>query len=217
MLISRRHFNQLLLGVLSASLFTPAFADLIEGRDWRRIEPSQPTDTAGKIEVLEFFAYACPHCSDLNRLLTPWTKQLPNDVAFRRIPVTFGRSAWSGLAKLFFTLESSGDLDRFDQAVFDALHKQRLKLFTTDAITEWVDKQGLNVDAFTAAFESFDIQTKLSRSEQLVSRYQIDAVPTLIVAGRYIVLGNDAKTQADLLTIADGLIAKVRQEGISSL
>lgn len=212
--ISRRRFNQMLLGFLGASLFTPAFADLIEGRDWRRIEPPQPTDTSGKIEVLEFFAYACPHCSDLNRLLTPWAKQLPIDVAFRRIPVTFGRAAWAGLAKLYFTLESSGDLEHFDQAVFDALHKQHLKLLTTDAITEWVGKQGLDVDAFTAAFESFDVQTKLSRSEQLVSRYQIDAVPTLVVAGRYVVLGNEAKTQADLLTIADGLIAKARLDGI---
>jgi thiol:disulfide interchange protein DsbA len=214
MFISRRHFNQMMLGFLGASLFTPAFADLIEGRDWRRIEPPQPTDTFGKLEVLEFFAYACPHCSDLNQLITPWAKQLPADVAFRRIPVTFGRAAWAGLSKLYFTLESSSDLERFDQAVFDALHKQRLKLFTTDAISEWVGKQGLDVDAFTAAFESFDIQTKLSRSEQLVSRYQIDAVPTLVVAGRYFVLGNDAKTQADLLTIADGLIAKARLDGI---
>lgn len=217
-MIQRRQFNQALLALLTTFPLMPlpavaAEVDvLLEGQDWKRVDPPQPSDTPNKIEVLEFFSYGCPHCRDLNTLIEPWVKNLPNDVAFRRLPVTFGRAAWANLAKLYFTLETTGQLAQFDQLVFDALQQQHLKLFTLPAITDWLKQQGVNDEQFKAAFESFDVQMRLNRSEALVSRYQINAVPTLIVAGRYMVLGNAAKTQADLLKIADGLIVKARVE-----
>lgn len=219
MLLSRRRFNRSLLsalgGVLGASLLTPALADLLEGRDWRLIDPPQPSDTPGKIEVLEFFSYGCPHCSDLNLIVNPWSKELPAEVSFRRVPVSFGRAAWSSLARFYYALESTGDLERLDQSVFDALHKQRLRLFTKAAILDWVVEHGVDSKAFSDAFDSFDVQTKLSRSDYLVERYRIDAVPTITVAGLYAVLGREVKALPELLTIANGLIAKARAEGVT--
>ncbi len=213
MSLSRRRFNRYLLGVIGVSMFTPALADLVEGRDWRLIDPPQPSDTPGKIEVLEFFSYGCPHCSDLNPLITPWSKGLPADVSFRRVPVSFGRAAWANLAKLYFSLESTGDIERLNQPIFDALHKQGLGLYTKPAIVDWVADHGVDSKLFSDIFDSFDIQTKLSRGDYLVSRYRIDAVPTITVAGRYAVLGREVKGLPELLTIADGLIAKARAEG----
>ncbi len=216
MLISRRRFNGYLFGVLggvvTASIVTPTFADLVEGNDWRRIDPPQPSDTSEKIEVIEFFAYGCPHCSDLNSFITPWSQKLPADVAFRRVPVTFGHAAWGSLAQLYYALESMGELGRLDQAVFDALHKQHVSLFTKSAIMDWVGEHGVDAQAFAAVFDSFDVQTKLNRSNYLVSHYQIEAVPTIAIAGRYVVLGRAAKGFPELLVIADELIAKARHD-----
>jgi protein dithiol oxidoreductase (disulfide-forming) len=216
MTMNRRQFNRSVLALLAASALLPlvsvAADELLEGRDWRRIDPPQPSDTPNKIEVLEFFSYGCPHCSDLNELIKPWAHNLAADVVFRRLPVTFGRSAWVNLAKFYFTLETTDQLGQLDQLVFNALHKQHLKLFTVSAMLEWLQQKGADGAQFKAAFESFDVQTRLNRSEALASRYQIDAVPTIIVAGRYAVLGGAAKTQADLLTIADSLIVKARAD-----
>jgi thiol:disulfide interchange protein DsbA len=211
MSLNRRHFNRLLLGALGASLIRPgAAADLVEGRDWRPLELPQPPSDPDKIEVLEFFSYGCPHCAHLNPSIKPWAAALPPDVSFRRIPVTFGRAAWASLARLYFALELTGDLERLDQAVFDAVTVQRKNLYTEKAILDWVEGQGVAVDAFKEAFNGFTVETQLKRSEVLVQRYRVDAVPRITVAGRYVVVGDGMKSYDDLLAIADQLIAKAR-------
>ena len=215
MSLTRRHFNQLVFSSLAlAALPISAQAKLIEGEDWRAIMPPQPSDAPGKIEVLEFFSYGCPHCGSLNPLLKQWEATLPEDVVLRRVPITFGRQAWANLARLFYTLESLEQLDRLDQAVFTALHDQRVKLYTEPAILDWLSDKEIDIQRFKDVFSSFDIQTKLGRSDYLAGRYQIDAVPTLAVAGRYAVLGHKAKGMPDLIAIADQLIDRVRDEGV---
>ena len=215
MSLTRRHFNQLVFSSLAlAALPMSAQAKLIEGEDWRAITPPQPSDAPGKIEVLEFFSYGCPHCGSLNPLLKQWEATLPEDVVLRRVPVTFGRQAWSNLARLFYALENLEQLERLDQAVFTALHDQRVKLYTEPAILEWLSDKEIDIQRFKDVFSSFDIQTKLGRSDYLAERYQIDAVPTLAVAGRYAVLGHKAKGMPDLIAIADQLIDRARDEGV---
>ena len=216
--LTRRHFNQLLFGSFAlAALPLAAQAELVEGEDWRAITPPQPGDAPGKIEVLEFFSYGCPHCSSLNPLLKQWEATLPEDVVLRRVPVTFGRQAWSNLARLFYALESLEALGRLDQAIFTALHEQRAKLYTEPEILEWLADKEIDTQRFKDAFNSFDIQTKLGRADYLAERYQIDAVPTLAVAGRYAVLGHKAKGLPDLLAIADQLIDRARNEGVAKV
>lgn len=213
--LTRRHFNQLIFGSFAlAALPMAAQAELVEGEDWRAITPPQPGDTPGKIEVLEFFSYGCPHCASLNPLIKQWETTLAEDVVLRRVPVTFGRQAWANLARLFYTLQSLGELERLDQEVFTALHDRREKFYTASEIQKWLGDKGIDAQRFEDAFNSFDIQTKLGRADYLAERYQIDAVPTLAVAGRYAVLGQKAKSLPDLLVIADQLIERARSEGV---
>lgn len=216
MTLTRRRFNQSLAAALAAAALPAWASDLVEGRDWRPVATPQPSDTAGKIEVLEFFSYGCPHCSDFNPVINAWAAKLPADIAFRRVPVTFGRSAWEQLARLYHALEYTGDLERLDQAVFAALHERRERLVSKDAILDWVASQGVERAAFATVFESFGVQTRLARSEQLAKSYQINAVPMVIVGGRYVVVGKEAQRFEDLLVIADGLIAKARAEAAAT-
>ena len=210
--LSRRRFNRVLFSALGASLVPiAALAELVEGRDWRAITPPQPNAVPGKIEVLEFFSYGCPHCGQLNPLVKPWTERLPEDVVFRRVPVTFGRAAWGNLARLYFALEQTGHLAHLDQAVFDAIASKRENLFTDEGIFTWAKGQGVALDDFKAAFNGFTTESELKRSDSLVQRYKVESVPLIAVGGRYVVTGSGAKGYADLLTIADGLIEMVRQ------
>lgn len=212
--LTRRRFHQLLIGAVAALLVAPgALAELVEGRDWRAITPPQQPEEPGKIEVLEFFSYGCPHCGTLNPLIKQWAAQLPADVTFRRIPVSFGRAAWANLARSFYALEYSGQLDKVDQALFDAIGNQRARLFTEDAMVDWLSAKDVDTDEFSKLFNGFAVETRLARGETLSTRYQVDAVPLIIVGGRYAVVGEGAQGYEDLLRIADELIAKVREEG----
>lgn len=216
--LTRRAFHRYLLAGL-AGIVLPVHsrvdraASLVEGRDYELILPPQPGESPGRIEVLEFFSYGCPHCKDFHPLVMAWAARLPRDVSFRRVPVTFGRATWTNLARLYYGLEATGDLARLDDAVFRAIHEERLNLFTPTAIMAWVKREGVDEKRFKAAFDSFAVSTRISRNEQMVRNYRVRSVPSLTVAGRYQVTGQAARTLADLLPIADGLIEMSRRAG----
>jgi protein dithiol oxidoreductase (disulfide-forming) len=218
MAFTRRRFTQTMIGALGAAMLPlhPAAANLVEGRDWRAVSPPQPGAAPDKIEVLEFFSYGCPHCMDLNPVIKPWAAKLPEDVTFRQVPVTFGRAAWTNLARLFYALEYSGDLDRLNQAVFEALHQDRTKLFTEKDVFAWVASKGVDVATFEPLFNSFAVETQIKRSDTLVERYRVDAVPMITVGGRYVVVGQQAKGFPDMLAIADDLILMAREQTAAS-
>lgn len=219
--LSRRQFNRALVATLVAGAWPAARAAsappakssataLVEGRDWEPITPAQPGDSPGKIEVLEFFSYGCGHCRDFHPLVTAWAGKLPKDVIFRRVPVTFGRAAWSNLARLFYALEASGQLAHLDQAVFDAIHLRKTNLYTEKAALDWASGQGVKAGDLRETFRSFAVETRLARAEQLARLYKVEGVPRITVDGRYAVLGKAAKGLPDLLAVADGLLRLAR-------
>jgi thiol:disulfide interchange protein DsbA len=205
---SRRRFQRLLLATLGAAIL-PARAAAPE---WLAISPPQPGDTPGKIEVLEFFSYGCPHCRDFNPLVKSWAEHLPKDVVFRKVPVTFGRAAWENLARLFYALDEIGESKRLDQAVFEAIHAHHINLFSESDAENWVKQQSVDTLRFGDAFKSFSTETFLSRAEQLSRVFKIDSVPTLIVDGRYKVVGKPSAGFAGKLAVADDLLAQIRKE-----
>lgn len=211
MSLSRRRFSQSLLTALAAGLLPPVgVAKPVDARPWRAISPPQPGQSADKIEVVEFFSYGCPHCHEIHPLISAWAARLPEDVVLVRVPVTFGRAAWADLARLYYALEATGNLARLDQAVFTAIHAQRTPLFTKDRILDWIERQGVDPKTFEAAFDSFAVETRVKRSDQLVRRYQVDGVPLITVDGRYAVVTQGIKDYTKLLAIANDLIEQAR-------
>jgi protein dithiol oxidoreductase (disulfide-forming) len=199
------------LGIVTLSflaLSTLSQATAVAGHDYVVLGVPQRQDTKGKIEVIEFFSWGCPHCYDFYPLLTRWLSTLPKDATFRRVPVGMGHPEWDNLARAYFALQSTGDLARLDLPIFEAIHRDHLPLFDEQNITTWVGKHGVNVAKFTEAFRSFGVDTSLGQSEQALIGYQVNAIPTLAIGGRYVVAGN----HDTMLAVSDELIAKVRAE-----
>lgn len=207
MQFARRSF----LGVTVAAALAMSLPALAQtaGKDYTPISPAQPTDDPAKIEVVEFFSYGCPHCSDFHPLVSAWAARQPGDVVFKRVPITFGRAAWANLAKLYYSLEATGDLARLDGEVFKVVHNDRLNLFEEKAIVEWVARKGVDQKKFTEAFNSFGVMSKVKRGDQLAQAYKIQGVPAMAVDGKYLVGDMGFKEK---LAVADKLIAKARGE-----
>jgi thiol:disulfide interchange protein DsbA len=199
----------LLLAAICAAVALPVHASpaAVEGTDFRVIPSPQPTSSPGKIEVLEFFSYACPHCNDFYPMVSTWAAKLPKDVVFNRVPVGFGRQAWVNLARAYYSLKASGDFDKLDGPLFRALHEEHLNLVDEGSLADWVGKQGGHADKFAGAYTSFGVNNDTERADEMVQSYTVDAVPTLAINGRYIVLG-DSYTQ--ILANADKVLAMVR-------
>ena len=204
---NRRDFVRTLLAA-GAAVAVPAFAQT-PGKDFVPVMPVVGTDNPAKIEVLEFFSYGCPHCNDFNPLIHAWAAKLPADVAFRKIPITFGRAAWANIAKLYYALEITGDLGRLDGDVFKAIHVERVSLFDDKVAAEWAAKKGVDPKKFADAFNSFGVMSKVKRGDQLAAAYKIQGVPSIGVEGKYLV---GDKSHQELLAITDRLIAKSRAE-----
>jgi protein dithiol oxidoreductase (disulfide-forming) len=209
----RRDFSRSLLSagvvVSAGAAMAPAWAQRIgfkEGTDYMRLPSQVPvTAPAGQIEVVEFFAYSCVHCFRFEPLLEAWIPKLAADVKVRRVPVAFS-PAFEPMQRLYFTLESMGLVEKLHSKVFKAFHEERQQLTSPEAITAWVEKQGVNRDQFLAFFNG--AAGKLAASAtQLQDAYKVEGTPALGVAGRFYVGGQGPKT----LVIADSLIAQVRK------
>jgi protein dithiol oxidoreductase (disulfide-forming) len=198
-----------LLALALVVLSVPALAEVTAGTDYRLIDPPQHTDSSGKIEVVEFFSYGCPHCNEFYPLISAWAAKLPKDVAFKRVATGLGRTAWTNLAKTYYALEATGDLARLDAKLFHAIHEEHLPLFDEKAISQWVGQHGVDTAKFNTAFESFGVNTKLNQAEEMIENYKVDGVPALAVDGKYLILGNSFE---QILSNLDGVIAKDRAE-----
>lgn len=194
----------LFLSVAAPLSLTPAQAAPAQGTDYSLINPPQAPTTAGKVEVIEFFSYGCPHCYHLNPLLTEWHKnELPANAVLIKVPVSFGRREWGQLVRAYYTLETMGQLERLDAKLFDAIHAQNQRLFDLDSLAGWAAQNGVDAGKFRAQFNSPEITAKAMRAEQLSRDYKINGVPTLTVAGKYRAIGKDFP---DMLRITRELV-----------
>ena len=150
----------------------------IADKDYKLINPPQKTETGKKIEVIEFFSYACPHCADFEPFLQDWLKRKPKDVEYRMVPMVF-RENWKPLAKLFFTLEQMALVDKYHLKVYEALHKQNQQLFTEQAVIDWTVKQGIDKAKFEQIYQSFGIDTKVQRAAAMGRAYGVQFTPSL--------------------------------------
>jgi len=185
------------------------------GVDYSEISPTQPVETPGKIEVIEFFWYGCPHCYTLEPLLERWIPKLPADAQFRRVPAVLNPN-WADDAVVFYAFEALGVLGRLHRPYFDALHRDRLKSREATAMNEWLQKNGVDVKKYDATAKSFGVQSKVRRAAQLSAAYRIDGTPALAVHGRYTVSAEQGRTQNGMLATVDYLIGVVRKAGLAA-
>jgi thiol:disulfide interchange protein DsbA len=202
-------FLRALAALLAAAAFAPGALAQPQQAPFLHIEPPIATDTPGKIEVVEFFWYECPHCYDLEPLLERWIPKLAKDVQFRRVPATFN-DRWRLSARVFYALESMGLEGKLHKPLMDAIHKDRLRITDERQLSEWLGKQGVDVAKFQAALKSFAVESRLKRAEQLVRDSRIDGVPALMINGRYLVAAGGSSQR--MLDTADALIGQARKD-----
>jgi thiol:disulfide interchange protein DsbA len=185
----------------------------VEGTDYLELRPPQAVDTQGRVEVIEFFWYRCPHCYALEPELEAWVKRLPRDVEFKRVPGILNED-WAVDARVFYSLEAIGEVDRVHRALFNAIHQQGGVRLRGDAFAkwaaEWLAKQKVDMAKYDAAFHSFSVESKLRRAGQMARSYRLDGVPALTVQGRYVVLANTS--QKAMLATAESLIGEARKQ-----
>jgi thiol:disulfide interchange protein DsbA len=217
--MKRREFSSRLISLTAgASALVSATCALaqgepVEGTSYVKLSQPIPMAAGGKIEVVEFFWYGCPHCSIFEPTLAAWQKKLPADVSFRRAPVVFREEPFTTHQKLYYSLEAMDLVDAMQRKVFHAIQVDQAKLDKLPDILTFMAKNGVDTAKFTDAFNSFSVQTKARQAKQLAEAYRIDGVPTLGIHGRYYTSPSLAGSPEKALSVADYLIQRSRKPG----
>jgi len=181
------------------------------GAPYATLEPPQPTEGNGKIEVTEFFWYGCPHCYAMEPAVNAWLKNKPADVEFRRVPA-FPSESWGEMAKIYYTLEAMGKMPEFHSKVFDAVHKDHVNLLNKGKRDEWLKANGIDPAKYAEVEKSFSVVSKIARARQLTQAYKVDSVPRFFVAGKYYTSGEQAGGNDKIFPTVDTMIAQARKE-----
>ena len=217
--MKRREFSLSAASAVAASALTlpvanPAMAQarqFKEGKDFKRLDkPVAPDAPAGKVDVIEFFWYSCPHCHAFEPTLDAWVKAAPKDLSIRRVPVAFNAS-FVPQQKLYYTLEGMGKLDALHAKVFRAVHVEKAKLAKDDEILAWVTQQGVDVAKFKEVYGSFSVANQVRRASQLQDSYGVEGVPSMGVAGKYYTDGTMAGSMQTVLQVVEYLAATARK------
>ena len=182
-----------------------------EGFDYRILPTPQPLESKGKVEVIEFFWYGCPHCYDFEPELNAWLKRQPKDVIFRKVPVAF-RDDFMPHSQLFYALEAMGKGDALNDKVMYAMHKENKRLMTENEIADWAASQGIDRNTFLATYRSFAVVSKARAARQMADAYRIDGVPTVVMQGRYVTSPSIAGTKAKAISVMEHLEQKNRKD-----
>ena len=183
---------------------------LVEGKDYLRLGTPLAVP-AGKIEVIDFFWYGCPHCYSFEPALEAWARKLPADVAFRRLPVMFREEPFGTHARMYYAVEAMGLLDSVHRKIFAAIHDEKATLSKAAEISAFMTKNGVDGAKFVDVMNSFAVQTKLLKSRQVVEAFKLDGVPALGIQGKYVTSGTIAGTPARALMVTDSLIQRSRK------
>ncbi len=155
------------------------------GKDYKILEGLQPVDVpAGKIEILEFFMYGCPHCEHFEPVIAGWAKKHSSDIVIKHVPLAFNK-ALIPHQKLYHALDALGLADQLTPEIFKAIHTDRNYLLTPEAQAAFLEKKGVNHKKFLAAYRSFETANAVRRDDTLMADYKITATPDLIVQGKY--------------------------------
>ena len=169
----------------------------------------QPTPTTGRIEVIEFFWYGCPHCYQLEPAIDRWLAKLPPDVDFRRVPA-IPSDRWAPMARLFYTLKAMGQLERLHSKVFNAIHKDRIALDQPAHRDAWLAKMGVDVARYIATENSFSVTSEVNQARTMTRDYQVEGVPRLVIDGRYVTSPEQAGGTERVFPAVDEAIARSR-------
>jgi thiol:disulfide interchange protein DsbA len=212
----RRHFSQAVAGSFGALALgqETAWAQQAafqEGIEYLSLDKRVPTEAGkGKIEVIEFFWYSCPHCNAFEPRFSEWMRKTPKDVEVKRVPVRF-RDDFEPQQRMFYVLEALDKVEALHGKLFHAIHVDRQNLGSAQALAQWAEKQGIPVAKFQEVYNAFGVVSKARRATQLQESFKVQGVPALGVAGRFYTDGSLAGGMERALQVVDHLIGEVRK------
>ena len=195
--------------LLAISVALYASGDHAQHARFVKLDPTVPpvVDNGARHEVVELFWYGCSHCFDFEPHINKWKQSKAEDVSFVRVPAIFN-ARWEQHARAFYALELMGELEKGHDLLFSGIHEQGRGLHDLDSMARFFAANEIDEAKFRESFNSFAVETKISRAKQLIRQYQITGVPAVIIDGEYRTSASQAGGYPQLIGVIEELTAK---------
>lgn len=203
--------RKILTLLMALSLTSFAWADFDEGMEYELLKTVQPAPTDGKVEVIEFFSYACPHCYRFEPYIEKWQETKPDNVEFIHVPAVFNKN-WEALASLYYAAEVLGVQEKMHPIIFEAMHGEGKKIKSFDDLKALFEANGVSAEKLNQALNSFTVAAKTRRAKTMTESYGIKSVPNIVVQGKYRTNGTLAKSHDNVFNVVDHLTDKIKKE-----
>lgn len=196
----------------------------VEGKNYFLIDPAQPTSHPGKIEVTEVFSYGCPACNGFHSTVDRIARSLPPNAVMNYLAASFRPDEnWPLYQRAFYTAQALGLVDKTHDAMYDAVWKSgELSTYnlqanglkphaawpTIEDVAKFYAKYGVDSKEFVGVANSFSVNTKMKRADDLMKAYGVDSTPTMIVNGKYRFTAGSAGGYAQSIELTQWLVAK---------
>jgi protein dithiol oxidoreductase (disulfide-forming) len=201
--------RSLLTGILFLAFILPSHAatnfDIAEGIEYEVLSQPQTVENKDKIQVIEFFSYACPHCYNLEPSVLAWLKNKPENVEFIQIPAIFN-AQWEAFANIYYTAEVLGMADKLHPLIFEAIHGPGKKIKGLDDLKAIFTSNGVTSDDFDNTLKSFAVANKIRKAKAMTKDYEIKSVPMVVVQGKYRTNSTLAHGHKNVFKVVDHII-----------
>lgn len=192
-------------------LSTLSWAEYDEGIEYEVLKKIQPAPTDGKVEVIEFFSYGCPHCYRFEPYVDSWKESKSDNVEFVQVPAVFSKN-WEALATLYYAAEVLGVQDRMHVVIFEAMHGEGKQVRSYEDLKALFVANGVTEEALEQALSSFTVAAKTRRAKTMTEAYGIKSVPNVVVQGKYRTNGTLAQSHANVFKVVNYLSDKIEKE-----
>ncbi len=196
----------LVISILFVFAGTACAATYEEGKHYKRVDQPRTIDS-DKVEVLEFFWYGCPHCYSFEPYVSKWKQSKPDNVEFARVPATF-QPLWILHARAYYALQMLGEGEKIHPKFFNQIHNKKNYMKTVDALTTFVQQQGVERAEFVDAMNSFAVESNVRKATKLVNDYKLSGVPAVAINGKYLISASMAGSYDNMIKIMNYLIEK---------
>ncbi|MFE7530494.1 thiol:disulfide interchange protein DsbA/DsbL [Kitasatospora sp. NPDC057542] len=179
------------VGIAASPVQAGATTNQVPSRGVQFVKPDHPQRVreSALTEAVEFFWYDCGHSQALEQPLRAWAEKHRADVALRRVPAvwpgTRDEAVQRAHARLYYTLEHLGLVDRLQAGAFRAVHDEGLDVTTEATATDWAVRQGVDGQAFGRTYRSAVVNRSVDEAAAAFTRYGINELPTVVIQGEY--------------------------------
>lgn len=191
--------------LVSALARAGELTDISEGIEYQTLSNPQSVANPDKIEVIEFFSYACPHCYHLEPDVDQWLAKKTDKIEFIRIPAIFNKQ-WEAFARVYYTAEVFGIVDKVHGRIFDAIHGPGKKIKSIADLEAIFTEQGISPKEFEQTLTSFTVATKIQKAKAMTRKYGVDSVPMIFVQGKYKTSSSLANGHENVFKVVDYII-----------